>query len=437
MDSFCQISSFSSSLKWIFVDSFLSGYISDSLCSCTKLILLVLYGNAKLETTLPPCLDKLADLRWLELRKNNLRGPVMTLPAASLHLLDLRSNNFDGSFPVIQGAQHLDRVLIDKNRFSSMGGVLDAPKITLIQAQNNLIRNVPRLELLPALVRLELNNNLISGRIPKLYGMCHLSKLVLSSNKFAGAISADLVADHPHLQEIILHSNELTSIPRLIGKEYKRVCFGRMTKVANCNQCSIDVSGNQLSDSLRKIFVNIVDSSPTSWHDSVDVSNNPIKDANDERGFPLRIRLAPNLQHLHASKCGFTGSFFERSFAEGQSADGQSVLQTIDVTHNNFTSGLQNSLPSSVKVLKIQDSLPPGAFNLSGSILRQTGVFKLHTTEGTVIRCPQLTSHGDDVIELDPKAYSFEGCTCAVRLTPLLLVPPKPLNMAGGLGDTP
>ena len=394
------------------------------------------YGNTKLEATVPPCLDRLSKMIKLELRKNNLRGPVLTLPVASLHELDLQSNEFDGLFPLIQGAQHLDRILINENRFDSMDGVLDAPKMALIHAQNNRIRSMPRLELLPVLKDLELHNNLISGGFPSLNGMHSLSKLVISSNKFAGAIPANFVAKHPGLKEIILHSNMLTSIPQLIGKEWKRACFGRITSVAGCKLCLIDVSGNELSDPLPKIFEKIVDSSPTSWHDSVDVSNNPIKEV-QASGFNFMIsQSAPRLRRLHASKCGFSGLFFEGIFYE-RSGDSKIALETINLMHNNFTSGPKTKLPSSVKLLNLKSSLPAGRLNLSDSILRQTGVLKLHSTEGTVIRCPQFTSHGDDVIELDPKAYSFEGCTCAVRLTPLLLDQPKPLDMAGGLGDTP
>ena len=118
--------------------------------------------------------------------RNSLDGSVPQLPLSSLNSLELRGNRFDGMLPLIEGAKQLSDVDISQNMLSGLSGFVDVPKLRIVNAQDNLIATMPRLENLPALKILALDQNKISSAFPRLDGLTSLQELSLRVNKFSG-----------------------------------------------------------------------------------------------------------------------------------------------------------------------------------------------------------------------------------------------------------
>ncbi|CAK9237782.1 unnamed protein product [Sphagnum troendelagicum] len=185
-----------------------------------------------LEGVLPPAIGNLSQLEALNLVGNpNLGGPIpQKLGNTQLVILDLHDNAFHGSIPVTLGllsnltlldvsgndltgpippqlgnANHLESLLLNNNNFTGT---------ILIWSTNSYYLGIDNLT---SLITLELQENLLSGRLPNLQGVYQLLLLNCSFNNLSGNVLIDSIFNLTiPLGTLDLSSNAFTSaLPNL------------------------------------------------------------------------------------------------------------------------------------------------------------------------------------------------------------------------------
>ncbi|KAJ1267334.1 hypothetical protein BS78_07G047700 [Paspalum vaginatum] len=203
-------------------DSNLTGPLPDAIGSLLSLIRLELWNNS-ITGAFPTALYRCSSLRVLYLSYNQIGGE---LPgdighglAASLRVLDLGSNLFNGTIPTS----------VSRLRNLSLVGdfptyVLSMPDLEILYlSENSLIGTIPPgVWSLKNLSVLSLNNNYFSGVIPMGIGLLpSLYALDLSNNMFTGTIPLELGKHSPRLSYVYVYNNELT------GGIPEGICAGR------------------------------------------------------------------------------------------------------------------------------------------------------------------------------------------------------------------
>ncbi|RDX76811.1 MDIS1-interacting receptor like kinase 2, partial [Mucuna pruriens] len=187
----------------------LTGSIPVEITRVTKLAYLYLSNN-RLHGSIPVGLGNLTQLRELYLSHNLLTGSIPSTLGhlVNLTLLLLDSNNFQGPIPVELGNMtqlvqlHLSHNLLNGSIPSTLGKLMP-------EALSNLTQ----------LEQLDVSHNCLNGVIPSALGkLKNLNLLNLDSNQLEGVILAEL-GDLTQLTELHLSNNLLTgSIPPTLGR---------------------------------------------------------------------------------------------------------------------------------------------------------------------------------------------------------------------------
>jgi len=133
-------------------------------------------------------------LKWLDLWKNQLAGPIpdfSRLP--NLQRLNLSYNQLTGTIP----------------NFSNL------PNFKSLRISNNqLTGSIPDFTSLPNLETLSIGENQLTGQIPNFSNLPNLEEFYLRNNQLTGTIPD--FSNLPNLQELYLEDNPLTIVVQVI-----------------------------------------------------------------------------------------------------------------------------------------------------------------------------------------------------------------------------
>ncbi|XP_058198636.1 receptor-like protein 37 [Rhododendron vialii] len=216
--------------------NFISGQIPASLGQLRGLQTLDLSYN-QLSGTIPPSIGNLPALSNVILGHNHLTGPVPQFGSQSLTRLDLKHNNFTGSFsptslppslqylslswnrfegPVDQLLTRMNRLNyldLSMNRFSGVipGSVFSFP-ITNLQLQRNSFTGPVQPGNQVSISTVDLSYNRLSGQISPMFST--VENLYLNNNRFSGQVPGSFVDRllAANIQTLYLQHNFLTGI---------------------------------------------------------------------------------------------------------------------------------------------------------------------------------------------------------------------------------
>ncbi|XP_065865491.1 receptor-like protein 7 [Euphorbia lathyris] len=180
----------------------------------------------KIEGLVPSWISKLGPetLGILNLASNYLTGfeqPLLHLPWTNLHVLNLTSNNLQGSLPIPPLSIFI--YLVSNNKLSGQLSpmICNLPYLlTLDVSNNNLSGNLPRCfgDLINSASVLNLQNNSLSGKIPDRYTSgCTLKMIDFGRNELEGKIPRSL-SNCTELDTLSLGNNKINDIfPSWLG----------------------------------------------------------------------------------------------------------------------------------------------------------------------------------------------------------------------------
>ncbi len=162
----------------------------------------------------------------LELRRNNLQGPIPTelCQLGSLAVLDLRNNDLTGNIPPDMGLlANLTWLGLSSNELT--GGIPSdlgqLTNLTYLSLSSNKLTGIipPEFGQLTILTWLSILNNQLTGTIPSELGLLvNLTNLSLPGNELTGSIPPEL-GQLTNLERLVLTGNELTgAIPPDLGQ---------------------------------------------------------------------------------------------------------------------------------------------------------------------------------------------------------------------------
>lgn len=358
--------------------------------------------SVNLAGTLSPSLSNLTLLQELHLAGNNFHGviPQEFGQLGELQLLNLTSNSIEGDIPKTLGnLGNLQTLTLDGNKLQGNipANLSQAIKLQYLVLKNNELTGEipPELGSLRNLQLLSLRNNKLTGKIPTSIGnMSDLIYLYLSNNNLDGTIPSELKS-MTNLVVLDLMFNRLSgNIPLTLFNFSDLYTFG--------------VGGNQLTGRFPPDFGQHLPS----------LGNLYLYDNYFTGNIPSSLTNASTIQLFELSNNSFTGRvppIFRRMenlskvlignnklVAEEQddwefvkSLKNCSVLDELDLSNNNFSGSLSNSilsnLPPSLTWLRlrgnqIKGEIPSGIGDLvslvtvnlennrfSGSIPTSTG----------------------------------------------------------------
>ncbi|KAH9666235.1 protein kinase domain-containing protein [Citrus sinensis] len=222
------------------------GGIPSALSKCTYLQKL---------SEIPREFGNLADLEWMSLWENNLRGaiPRELGNLTGLEILDMSENFLTGEIPLeIGNLRNLKDLILSENKLVGIVpfAIFNVSTLKLLQLQNNsllgCLSSIANVRL-PNLEELDLWANNFSGTIPHfIFNTSKLSRLDLNSNSFSGFIP-NTFDNLRNLEWLSLRDNYLTSsTPKL----------SFLSSLSNCNSLRfIDLSDNPLDGILPKTSI--------------------------------------------------------------------------------------------------------------------------------------------------------------------------------------
>ncbi|KAJ0772099.1 putative leucine-rich repeat-containing, plant-type, leucine-rich repeat domain superfamily [Helianthus annuus] len=193
-----------------------------------------------------------ASLRMLKLSSNEFRGGLPYLSNGSLTLahLDLSNNFFEGTinhFICSNGVKETQNLILANNFLS---GVIPEcwdkwPNLQVLNLENNALSGeLPRMGSLMRLHWLNMQGNKISGRIPySLMNLSSLSILQLGQNELVGSIPAWFGTKLTLLRIVSLRHNNLE------GNIPHELCHLSLTQI-------LDLAHNNLSGNIPRCFNN-------------------------------------------------------------------------------------------------------------------------------------------------------------------------------------
>ncbi|KAK7259844.1 hypothetical protein RIF29_25459 [Crotalaria pallida] len=185
----------------------LSGELPLTFGKCSSLQSLNLAKNYLSGDFLSSVVSKLSGIRYLYVPFNNITGPVpLSLSNCSqLQVLDLSSNAFTGSIPSVFCASSNSPLALEK----------------ILLAGNYLSGQVPaELGRCKNLRTIDFSFNNLNGSIPvEIWSLPNLSDLIMWANNLTGEIPEDICVNGGNLEAMILNNNFISgSIPRSIAK---------------------------------------------------------------------------------------------------------------------------------------------------------------------------------------------------------------------------
>ncbi|KAI4297080.1 hypothetical protein L6164_036988 [Bauhinia variegata] len=293
--------------------------------------------NMLLSSNSQKFLPKISDtIKYLNLSHNQLTGSLVSEGEAfeDLEVLDLSYNQLSGELPGFEFVYELQVLKLSNNRFSGFipSGLLKGDPLVLTEldlSANNLSGPISMITSTTLQV-LNLSSNGFTGELPLLTGSCAV--LDLSNNKFEGNLSRML--KWGNIELIDLSRNHLTGPIPEVTPQFLRLNY-------------LNLSHNSLSSSLPRALTQYPKLRV------LDVSSNQL-------GGLLRadLLMMPTLQELHLENNMISGGI------NLSSSPGQSDLQILDLSHNQFNGYFPDEF-GSLTVLKV---LNIAGNNFSGSL---------------------------------------------------------------------
>ncbi|KAF8105293.1 hypothetical protein N665_0160s0027 [Sinapis alba] len=172
-------------------------------------------ANNRLNGEVPKWLWNMPSLEVLLLSHNVLssfEGPPKMLLNSSLSILDLRSNAFQGSLPII--SPRLSFMLVSNNSFTGdipLSLCNQSYLLVLDLSHNNFSGSFPRC-LITSIEHLNLRNNNLTGRLPNIFDKSSsLRALDVSHNQITGKLPRSL-RKLKNLEFVNMESNRITDI---------------------------------------------------------------------------------------------------------------------------------------------------------------------------------------------------------------------------------
>ncbi|ESW24582.1 hypothetical protein PHAVU_004G142500 [Phaseolus vulgaris] len=183
-----------------------------------KLYLLDLSDNQLLGKISEDTFEAWHQLHFLELSNNKLEGPIFTIPT-SLEFLSLNDNNFSGRLPT---------------------NIFNTSIVSLDVSNNHLVGKIPRLQNnLSTLWEIRMSNNHFEGFIPlELTQLEDLKYLNLSQNNLSGLVPSFI---NSSVKFIHLSNNHLVGLPKKMFTE-------------NSSLVMLDLSYNEISGGIQDMI---------------------------------------------------------------------------------------------------------------------------------------------------------------------------------------
>ncbi|KAI3450189.1 hypothetical protein Pfo_006854 [Paulownia fortunei] len=182
-------------------------------------------GANNFEGGIPPEIGNLSNLELFSMRQSSLTGkiPSFIFNISSLKHIDLAYNGLSGSLPldIHHNLPNLEQLYLQSNRLTGqiLSGLLDCNKLWLLQlTKNQFTGAIPKqVGNMTQLKILYLRENNMKGTSRTCSGI-----LELSSNHFNGQLPANIGSSLPNLELLFLNNNSLSgSIPRSISNATK------------------------------------------------------------------------------------------------------------------------------------------------------------------------------------------------------------------------
>ncbi|KAJ0830244.1 putative protein kinase RLK-Pelle-LRR-IX family [Helianthus annuus] len=186
-------------------------------------------GNKNLKGSLPETLNTLTDLQFLEFQTNQLTGPLPSLAGLTqLQRLLLNRNNFSSIPPdFFDGMSSLQHVYLDYNDFASWGvpdSLKSASSLQTFSATSaNITGKIPDFfggDTFSGLTTLHLSFNSLEGGLPDSFSGSSIQSLWLNGQNSRSRLngSLDVLHNMTQLTEVWLHGNQFSGpIPDLSG----------------------------------------------------------------------------------------------------------------------------------------------------------------------------------------------------------------------------
>eukprot|EP01032_Pedospumella_encystans_P008038 gene8038-9577_t len=325
-------------LTFLYLDTnHFTGTVPEALCQVTHLVDLKLQNNY-LHGPIPPCLGSLHSLNLLELSNNSLTGhiPESLGALSALTILYLQENELTGSIPdTLEGMTSMLNFNVYRNKLTGTlpSGMATFTKMTNAYVHDNYLSG--SLELISkwdAAVFLYLQDNLFTGSLPALTNLTKVTSIFLKNNKLSGTLEKVLdPVQNALVTTLQFSNNQFTgTLPEEIFQIAELSTFAA---VSNCFIGSLPRSICS-STSLNTLILDGLHSA-TSCRNNIlpGVANRYILEAKIEGGIPACMFAVPNINTLHLSGNGLTGTI---STELGISTD----LRDLSVSHNALTGSI-------------------------------------------------------------------------------------------------
>ncbi|KAL5550779.1 hypothetical protein UlMin_000955 [Ulmus minor] len=231
-------------------------------------------SDCQFNGTLPKSMEKLTQLVYLDLSRNNFTGPVPSFRMSkNLSQIILSHNDFTGEIPSSYWEGLMKLVTVDLQNNSFIGSVPSSlfalPSLKQIQLSDNQFSG--QLDELPnpsssMLDTIDLSSNRLEGSIPpSIFEIRNLSFLSLSSNKLNGTVHLDMIQGLHNLAFLDLSYNDL--FVNGIGNDSTLSTFLsiRTLKLASCKLRKFPYLKNQSKLVYLDLSDNQIDGKVPNW----------------------------------------------------------------------------------------------------------------------------------------------------------------------------
>jgi Leucine-rich repeat (LRR) protein len=214
------------------------------------LLSLTIDGNPMMAGTLASAaFQNLTSLRTLRIKNTSLSGqiPATVFSPSSLTFVQLSDSLFTGPLPTLTANSNVQDVIFSRNQIDGTipGSFSRLSSAIYIELNDNLLTGIDPGFSVSTLQELYLQNNRLTGQLPPLNGFPALIKLNLSTNDLTGTFPAGL-GTISTLAELYLTGNRLSgTLPSLAGATSLRTVLFAGNQFCGCfpSNSAVAVSG--------------------------------------------------------------------------------------------------------------------------------------------------------------------------------------------------